>query len=61
MISRDACIACGVCVGMCPVGAIKYADDGKPQIDPQLCIECGSCVGACPTNAIDISDVASNK
>jgi len=61
MIDKNVCIACGACVGICPVGAIKYETDGKPQIDPEVCIQCGACAGMCPVGAIDISDVSKHK
>ncbi len=48
-ISED-CIACGSCVGECPVNAIT---EGTPYvIDAATCIDCGACAGACPTGAI---------
>jgi len=48
-ISSD-CIACGACMGECPVEAISEGD--IYVIDPEKCTDCGSCVAVCPTNAI---------
>lgn len=48
----DACIACGTCVGECPVGAIALNGD-KYDIDADACLDCGSCAGACPVGAIE--------
>ncbi len=47
----DLCIACGSCIGECPVEAIS---EGDPYyvIDPDLCTDCGACVEACPVEAI---------
>ncbi len=51
-ISLDACIGCGACVGVCPVGALSMNDDSKSVCDEGLCIDCGACVSVCPTEAI---------
>ncbi|MFW5851373.1 MAG: DUF362 domain-containing protein [Bacteroidota bacterium] len=49
VISED-CIACGACIGECPVEAISEGD--IYVIDPELCTDCGACVEVCPTGAI---------
>jgi ferredoxin len=49
----DACVCCGTCVGICPVGAISLSDDGsRYAVDPNKCIGCGVCVTNCPVDAI---------
>ncbi len=46
----DVCIACGSCIGECPVSAIS---EGNPyKIDSATCTDCGACAEACPTDAI---------
>jgi len=47
---NDDCIACGACVGECPVSAISDADD-KVVIDPAVCTDCGACADVCPVDA----------
>jgi NAD-dependent dihydropyrimidine dehydrogenase PreA subunit len=49
---NDNCIACGACVGDCPVDAIE---SGEPIyiIDPDKCIDCGACQPTCPVEAIE--------
>lgn len=49
-VISDDCIACGVCAGNCPVGAISEAD-GKYAIDAGTCIDCGACAENCPVGA----------
>ena len=46
----DACVACGACIGECPVEAIAEGD--IYTIDAGACIDCGACADACPTGAI---------
>ena len=46
----DACIMCGACAALCPVGAIKEGD-GKYEIDADTCVDCGSCKDQCPVDA----------
>lgn len=46
----DSCVACGTCIGECPVEAISAGD--IYVIDPDKCIDCGTCAGVCPSEAI---------
>ena len=49
VISED-CIACGTCIGECPLEAISEGD--IYSINPDICSDCGTCAEACPTGAI---------
>ena len=51
-IDPELCVACGTCIGECPVGAISEGD--VYTIDAELCTECGTCAGVCPVEAISI-------
>ena len=51
-IISDKCIACQICIGECPVGAIQLAADGVARIDPELCVGCGKCFESCPVDAV---------
>jgi ferredoxin len=52
-IDPARCIGCGECVGLCPMGAIRWID-GTSSIDPDACAECGVCSRSriCPVEAI---------
>lgn len=50
VVNQDQCIACGICVQVCPVDAITL--QGKAFINPEICIGCSACIVACPVDAI---------
>jgi ferredoxin len=56
-IDQDACIGCGECVSLCPMGAISL--DETSSIDPDECAECGVCSRSriCPADAIRQGDL----
>jgi len=49
VISED-CIACGTCIGECPLEAISEGE--IYSINPDICSDCGTGAEACPTGAI---------
>lgn len=51
---KEDCIGCGICVQICPFGAIEMVD-GKARIS-EACRACGQCVEACPNDSIVIAD-----
>ena len=51
-IDKEKCTACGACVDVCPVAAIKLED--KATVNEDECIDCGTCVDECPVEAISL-------
>jgi heterodisulfide reductase subunit A len=53
VVDSARCGACGVCLGVCPYGAIAREEEGgRARIVGVLCQGCGTCVAACPCGAI---------
>jgi len=50
-VDSEKCVGCGLCVSMCPSGAISLTE-GKAVIDMEKCIRCGKCHDACPHEAV---------
>lgn len=50
-VDQEKCIGCGICVALCPYGAMKV-EEGKSQSNKALCKGCGTCASACPQFAI---------
>ena len=50
-VDKNLCIGNGLCVQICPQGAIKFIW-GKAEIDTRRCNSCYQCVDICPQGAI---------
>lgn len=48
------CVACGSCVKVCPLGAIRIWKGVRATIDPSRCVGCGKCAKECPASIITI-------
>lgn len=55
-INKEFCKGCGICIPVCPAGAISLVD-GIAEVNHSLCTLCQACLNACPTGAISISEL----
>jgi len=56
-VNQEMCSGCGICVPLCPYGAIELAEyNGKvrAKINEAKCKGCGVCAAACPSKAISL-------
>ena len=52
-IEKD-CVACGVCVTVCPRSALKIDKGVRAKVDNENCVGCGICAKICPAAVISI-------
>ena len=55
--SMHVCNQRGLCLDMCPVGALTRRKNGVVWLDKEVCIGCQACVGFCPIGAMRKADV----
>lgn len=51
----EECVACGACVGVCPVRAISIHKGLYAKVDEAECIGCGRCESRCPAGVIGMA------
>lgn len=49
---QDRCVACGVCVKVCPKDAISIYKGCYAVVDEEQCIGCGICEKNCPAGVM---------
>lgn len=49
---HDRCVACGVCVKVCPKDAISIYKGCYAVVDEEQCIGCGICEKNCPAGVM---------
>ena len=49
---HDCCVACGVCVKVCPKDAISIYKGCYAVVDEEQCIGCGICEKNCPAGVM---------
>ena len=58
VVDPSACVACGCCVKVCPLGAISIDRGIRAVVDLERCVGCGKCARECPASVIEIREVA---
>ncbi|MEM0493201.1 MAG: 4Fe-4S binding protein [Candidatus Thermoplasmatota archaeon] len=53
--SMHVCDQRGLCIDVCPVGALTRRKNGAVVLDTKICVGCQSCVGFCPIGAMRVS------
>lgn len=57
LVDADACVACGCCVKVCPLGAISVFRGVAAWVNASRCVGCGKCAKECPASIITIGEV----
>lgn len=53
---EEKCFQCGVCTGVCPVGALSIRrEDMAVLFDADKCTGCSQCILICPVRAMEMS------
>jgi ferredoxin len=53
--NKERCINCGVCIPVCPTGALEAdPDTRKVSFDDSKCVVCEFCVQVCPFKAMEV-------
>ena len=60
-VDRKSCVACGCCVKVCPLQAIKVVNGVSAYVDLQKCVGCGRCVSECPASIIELTEAEYEK
>jgi heterodisulfide reductase subunit A len=58
LVDEDACRGCGLCVALCPYGALEIVrtEKGrKVQVIPVACKGCGVCAATCYQHALSVN------
>ena len=58
VVDEKACVACGCCVKVCPLGAIEVVRGIAARVDWSKCVGCGKCAQECPATVIAVGEAA---
>ena len=53
---HKVCVACGVCVKVCPKGALSVYKGCYALVEEAKCAGCGLCAKACPAGCIEMRE-----
>ena len=57
VVDESACVACGCCVKVCPLSAIRIRRGIRAEVNGERCVGCGKCAKECPASVIEIQEV----
>ncbi|GAG51545.1 unnamed protein product, partial [marine sediment metagenome] len=61
-VLEERCTGCGLCVEVCPYGAIEVDTDRQTAVvNALLCKGCGSCAATCFSAALDVSGFSNRQ
>lgn len=55
-VDRRVCVACGICVGVCPRAAVTVWRGCHAAVDSIRCVGCGLCARQCPAGCITLKE-----
>ena len=55
VVDGSACVACGCCMKVCPLSAIRSWR--AAVVNAGKCVGCGKCAKECPASVIEIQEV----
>ena len=59
VVSAERCVACDICIKVCPTDVFERGADGIPVIARQSdCQSCFMCEAYCPTDALYVAPLA---
>jgi heterodisulfide reductase subunit A len=53
-VDENLCVGCGLCISICPYGAMEKDERGIARVKEVLCKGCGTCCASCPKRAISM-------
>ncbi|WP_303863669.1 4Fe-4S binding protein [Alkalibaculum bacchi] len=53
-VVSNECVACGVCMQVCPFGSINVYKGIRAVVNLEKCVGCGKCAKSCPASVIKI-------
>lgn len=60
-VDQKHCVACGVCMKVCPKGALSVYRGCYAVVDGGKCVGCGLCAKACPAGLIETRERGEDK